>query len=251
MDYVIQPRAADHPAVREARSDSRKSPYRRLVPLADGARRLEHLRRQDPWYQDEHQRAYFAGVRIPACPTSACATRRWSFHLDNLRFWLNRGVDGFRFDAVGVLFEERSRRLGEPNRRTHRCSNVASAGELRREVHGLRVARRPSPRRSCGSAFAFGLQSTSSPAPSSAACATTCSQQTAQTCRCQMATLLANHDYFAGARLALFEGDEGGYRAAAATLLTLPGIPFVYYGEEIGLGLSAPVPTPTSRCAGR
>ena len=27
------------------------------------------------------------------------------YHRDNLRFWLNKGVDGFRFDAVGVLFE--------------------------------------------------------------------------------------------------------------------------------------------------
>ena len=28
-----------------------------------------------------------------------------NFHHDNLRFWLNRGVDGFRFDAVGNLVE--------------------------------------------------------------------------------------------------------------------------------------------------
>ncbi|MGB5722620.1 MAG: alpha-amylase family glycosyl hydrolase, partial [Woeseiaceae bacterium] len=27
------------------------------------------------------------------------------YHTNNLRFWLNKGVDGFRFDAVGVLFE--------------------------------------------------------------------------------------------------------------------------------------------------
>jgi glycosidase len=35
-----------------------------------------------------------------------------------------------------------------------------------------------------------------------------------------------------------FAGDEKSYKVAAATLLTLPGTPFVYYGEEIGLGMS-------------
>ncbi|MDX2412134.1 MAG: alpha-amylase family glycosyl hydrolase, partial [Woeseiaceae bacterium] len=30
------------------------------------------------------------------------------YHKDNLRFWLNKGVDGFRFDAVSVLFENGS-----------------------------------------------------------------------------------------------------------------------------------------------
>ena len=27
------------------------------------------------------------------------------FHLNNLRYWLNQGVDGFRLDAVGPLVE--------------------------------------------------------------------------------------------------------------------------------------------------
>jgi glycosidase len=53
----------------------------------------------------------------------------------------------------------------------------------------------------------------------------------------QMGIILANHDFFAGNRLIeQFGGDETRYRLAAATALTLPGIPFLYYGEEIGLG---------------
>jgi len=44
---------------------------------------------------------------------------------------------------------------------------------------------------------------------------------------------LTNHDQ---RRVASeLEGDAGGLRAAAAVLLTLPGAPFMYYGEEIGL----------------
>ena len=52
--------------------------------------------------------------------------------------------------------------------------------------------------------------------------------------------MLANHDYFAGARLMRqFDGDEKSYKVAAASLLTLPGTPFLYYGEEIGLAGAA------------
>jgi glycosidase len=55
----------------------------------------------------------------------------------------------------------------------------------------------------------------------------------------QMGTMLANHDFDAGARLQrTFAGDAKSYKIAAATLFTLPGRPFIYYGEEIGLGLS-------------
>jgi glycosidase len=58
----------------------------------------------------------------------------------------------------------------------------------------------------------------------------------------RMGTILANHDFFAGARLMRqFNNDEKSYRVAAATLLTLPGIPFIYYGEEIGLAHAEPV----------
>jgi glycosidase len=55
-----------------------------------------------------------------------------------------------------------------------------------------------------------------------------------------MGLLLANHDYFAGTRVfEQFAGNEAKYRLAAATLLTLPGQPFVYYGEEVGMGHTA------------
>jgi len=47
------------------------------------------------------------------------------------------------------------------------------------------------------------------------------------------APFLANHDQV---RIATeFEGNEGKLRGASALLLTLPGTPFLYYGEEIGL----------------
>ena len=52
----------------------------------------------------------------------------------------------------------------------------------------------------------------------------------------RMATMLANHDIFAGQRIwDQLQGDEAKYKLAAASYLLQPGVPFVYYGEEIGM----------------
>jgi glycosidase len=51
-----------------------------------------------------------------------------------------------------------------------------------------------------------------------------------------MSTLLSNHDEFSGRRMAdQFGGETPAYRLAAATYLLMPGTPFIYYGEEIGM----------------
>lgn len=49
----------------------------------------------------------------------------------------------------------------------------------------------------------------------------------------QYATFLTNHDQ--NRVMTVLRGNLGGARIAAAVLLTLPGVPFIYYGEEIGM----------------
>ena len=52
-----------------------------------------------------------------------------------------------------------------------------------------------------------------------------------------LASFASNHDQFAGKRLwDQVSGNETHYKLAAATYLLLPGTPFIYYGEEIGMG---------------
>ncbi len=56
----------------------------------------------------------------------------------------------------------------------------------------------------------------------------------------QYATFLANHDQM---RVATYlSGDSARARLAATLLLTLPGVPFLYYGEEIGMVGGKPDP---------
>ena len=54
----------------------------------------------------------------------------------------------------------------------------------------------------------------------------------------QFGTFLTNHDQ--NRVIDNFSGNSSKMKAAAATYLTLPGIPFVYYGEEIGMTGSGP-----------
>ena len=95
---------------------------------------------------------------------------------------------------------------------------------------------------SCGSSFAFGLQKHIIASIKLGRVKPDLLYTLRTLPVARMATLLANHDAFAGARLFnQFKGDEKSYGVAAATLLTLPGTPFIYYGEEIGLSAAEPV----------
>ncbi|MCA9898904.1 MAG: DUF3459 domain-containing protein [Ardenticatenaceae bacterium] len=49
----------------------------------------------------------------------------------------------------------------------------------------------------------------------------------------QYATFITNHDQ--NRVMSQLDEDEGKVRVAAAILLTSPGVPFIYYGEEIGM----------------
>lgn len=54
----------------------------------------------------------------------------------------------------------------------------------------------------------------------------------------QYATFITNHDQ--NRVMSQLDGDEGKAKVAASILLTSPGVPFIYYGEEIGMQGSKP-----------
>ncbi len=182
-----------------------------------------------------------------------------AYHQDSFRYWLNRGVDGFRLDAAQLLVENGPAAIADQS------ETLAALAGLRAVLDGysnrFMVCEAPgagplyATGNVCGTAFAFNLGGYTTPggelaygqqmvlaalADPISTSAVASFPYTAPIGK--LSTLLANHDRFAGKRLwDTFGGDTPGYRLAAATLLLMPGTPFLYYGEEIGM---AEVPLP-------
>ena len=167
---------------------------------------------------------------------------------DVVRFWLDRGVDGYRVDAIGSLIEEPASpatggvEVCDASPRTH-----AYLKGLRTVVDGypdrvmLAEAWQPeffgNGRDEFQMAFSndaqvglLGAAMTDNPAgvfdmmPGMFA---------AMPAEAQVACWLSNHDM--GRISAQLENDPGREAVAAVMLLTVPCTPIVYYGDEVGM----------------
>jgi len=276
MDYVINHGAREHPLFQAAAADP-ASPWRDWFvwspqPLAELAE--WDIWGHTPWYlpgeqvpdlPDPPEGASAPKPAKPPKPTStplapAGSPRYFAtfgpdmpdfnmrnpavvkYHADSLRFWLNRGLDGYRLDAVPHLIENSARDWNDQPESRALTGDFARL--IKRYPHrfvvceataGPKVYTRPE---ICGSAFAFGLERAVIDAAKGGDGA---DEAVARVARfftespLSMATMLSNHDIFAGRRpWDQFQGDEARYKLAAATYLLLPGTPFLYYGEEIG-----------------
>ena len=162
------------------------------------------------------------------------------FHINNLRYWLNLGVDGFRFDAVGMLTEN-SRDAWQDQPENH---SILKRIHDAVHVYSDRYTICESPddfaayasENSCGNAFNFAageaiLGSVTAEKASAALLRELRSPTISRT-----PLLLANHDSFAGTRVwDQLKGNLEQYRLAAQTYLLSTNASFTYYGEEIGL----------------
>lgn len=169
-----------------------------------------------------------------------------AYHHDNLRFWLNRGVDGFRFDAVGNFVENGPLAFSvQPEDDALAAGDRAVLDGYQRRWMVCEVPDAPQRFGApdvCGSAFAFDLNGAILRAVQGDAAAVAAVAHYFDNAPAGMSTLLSNHDSFAGLRpWDQLGGDEAALRLAAASYLLLPGTPFLYYGEEVGMG-GAPLP---------
>ena len=171
---------------------------------------------------------------------------------DVVRFWLDRGVDGFRVDAVDVMVKDAELRNDPPasgplpvfaarrgRRARPRLLRQPARGHRRR---WRRCGKRPATR--CSSARSISRRrstratsSTSTSRSRSSSCSRRgrrrrCERRSSRPLALErVAWVLSNHDFD---RLATRVGEQN-VRAAAELLLTLPGAAFMYQGDELGL----------------
>ena len=255
MDYVINHSAATHPMFLSAKAGP-SSPFYDWYVWEKAAPTGWDIWGKNPWTPTD-QGAFFAtfGPHMPDFNFKNPAVL--AYHQSSLRFWLNRGLDGYRLDAVPHLVENNAKDWNdqpESRRITGELRSLITAYPERYVV--CEATANPQSYAApdlCGSAFAFGLEKHMSQAARGAQASIQAIADYFKTAPQSMATFASNHDIFAGVRLwDQVKGNVAQYKLAAASYLLLPGTPFIYYGEENGMaGLrgmegDAPIRAPMS-----
>ena len=256
-DYVINHSAASHPAFVAARQDKR-SPWRDWFVWSDDAPSGWDIWGKNPWYHvgaapwlfegevkdlakpPPGAKDFYFGTFGPHMPDfNLRKTEVRQYHFDSLRFWLNRGLDGFRLDAVPHMIENDSTRWNDQpeSRALTRELQALVKSYPRRWVVCEATAEPAIYARAdvCGAAFAFGFVHHYTEAARGKAESVQIVAEYFNKAPHSLSTFLSNHDIFAGRRLwDQLDGDVAKYRLAAAGYLLQPGTPFIYYGEEVG-----------------
>jgi alpha-amylase len=257
MDYVINHAAAQHPLFVSARQGP-GAPYRDWFVWSDEAPAGWDIWGKNPWYHLAAEPWSWKGEvkDLPPAPPGAKGFYFGTFgphmpdfnfgnpavleyHLSSLRFWLNRGLDGYRLDAVPHLVENSAKDWNDQP--ASRVLTKALQDEIKAYAHRYVVCEATAEPQQygdpavCGGAFAFGHVHQYVEAARGKPEAVPKVVDYYSRARPTMATFVSNHDIFAGQRLwDQVGGDGAAYRLAAAAYLLQPGTPFVYYGEEIG-----------------
>lgn len=257
MDYVINHAAASHPMFVQARQGPGHRFHDWFV-WSDEAPQGWDIWGKNPWYLTATEPWNFKGdpKTLPPPPPGARGFYFGTFgphmpdfdfrnpavleyHLSSLRFWLNRGLDGYRLDAVPHLVEKDGKDWNDqPESRAitkqlqdlitgYRHRTVVCEATAEPQAYGDPAV--------CGGAFAFGYTQHFVRAAKGDEASVRALAGYYLKARPTMATFVSNHDAFAGQRLwDQVGGDLARYRLAAAAYLLQPGTPYIYYGEEIG-----------------
>lgn len=249
VDLVLNHTSSAHPWFRDALNNP-ASPYRDWYiwsPVDPGYRGPWG---QQVWHRSPARSEYYYGVFVAEMPDLNYRNPAVVAEAERIAaFWLNEmGVDGFRLDAIKHMVENGVEQEG--TRETHAWMREFEAAIERArpgaftigEVYGGRPGTLDAyyPDQS-DAYFEFGvaeaiLRSANSgaPGPYLAAVSEAMTRLPFQ----RWAPFLTNHDQERA--MTTLGGDTGKARAAAVALLTLPGMPFVYYGEEIGMAGAKP-----------
>ena len=249
VDMVLNHTSSENPWFKAALADT-TSPYRSWyrfspTPFGKGPWGAE------AWHKSPVRDEYYYGVFWSGMPDLNYETPAVRQEADKIAdFWLrDMGVDGFRLDAVPYLVEAGSCLMSCPGTHTvlrayadHLKSvkpDVYTVGEVWANIDAML----PYYPDQLTSYFGFELADSLVSAVRHGSAAGMLSgflrlQDTLPPYR--YSPFLSNHD---GTRIMTLVGNDiPSAKLAATLLLTLPGLPFVYYGEEIGMTGDKPDP---------
>jgi alpha-amylase len=246
IDMVLNHTSARHPWFRE--SQTVDSPYRDWYIWSNTRPTFS-----GPWGQNVWHRAasgYYYGVFWDQMPDLNHENPEVRAEVEKItQFWLQEvGVDGFRLDGARYMVEEGRETADTPsNQAWHQefralSQRLSPEALILGEVWTTSFAVAPYIKNDAlDLAFEFDLASAFR-SSASAGRATSAFNQMQISARLfpagQFAPFLTNHDQ--NRVMNEMGGSLHKARVAAAMLLTSPGVPFLYYGEEIGMSGSKP-----------
>jgi alpha-amylase len=262
IDFVVNHSANTDPLFLDAIA-AKDSPYRDWYEIAD--KDPQWGLKNNPWRViPGHEGVYYGVFNVTMPDWNLRNPRVLAYLEDSMRFWMNKGVDGFRLDAVTMLLED------GPNAYFNNPGNSKIVAQLRDTVKAYanrylicEVSENPELYvNACDHAFAFGTQKFIRDSVVRGKVESGLIAQLKRTESDQMPLTLQSHDFYVGDRLMNQFGvsREDRYRTAAAIAILASATPFSYYGEEIGMdnnglrgdpGLRAPMSwTATGPAAG-
>jgi len=256
LDLVPNHCSSEHPWFQDARS-SRDSAFRDWFVWRDQPANNWTTFTGDPaWTLDERTGQYYLHTFLPEQPDLNWANPDVVAAIgDVLRFWFDRGVDGFRLDVIHCIGKRIDAADPPEAANWGHCpfNDVDETHELIRGLHKIADSY-PGGRALVGEVFLFDLQRVAtyygtpdvpeldmvfnfpmiySPWSAADLRARIDATMSALTPRqAWPAWALGNHD---NPRQRTRYGSLDAARCAAVLLLTLPGTPFLYGGEEIGM----------------
>jgi alpha-amylase len=240
VDFVMNHTSREHPWFVDARTPG--SEHEDWYLWADERPRGVVKPGGDRVWHEDGERFYYAYF-WEGMPDLNLDSPEVTAELDGIaRFWLEEvGVDGFRLDAIKHLFEDGAELEDVPETKVwlegfhDRVDAYAPDALLLGEAYDVTSQASAYVPESVDLTFDFGLADSILIGVDNGS-ASPIRSQLAETVAAyppgQFATFLTNHDQ---PRVATRLGGSLEAAAAAATAyLTAPGVPFIYYGEEIG-----------------
>jgi len=248
VDMVLNHVSSEHPWFTEALGDP-GAPHRSWFRWATSLPAERGPWGQELWHKSPVRDEYYYGVfwhGMPDLDYHTPAVREEAKRI--AAFWLTEmGVDGFRLDAVPYLVEEPGQQIGTAGTHAFLREYAASIRAIAPDAFTVGEVwdgldrMLPYYPDQLESYFAFDLSDLLIAAVrdgSSQALLDRYAQFQQSVPDARYSTSLRNHDQTR--TLTALGGDIARAKLAATLLLTLPGLPFVYYGEEIGMSGDKP-----------